>query len=193
MTAPASPSKLSWLMSFTGLIPLALTLPLLFLHLWTLGILVSFVSAILIISYHLQRRQGVTSLDMLSLGFVVVNAVLYFGFHTTILFEYLDTIIYTLLFGQVLLAQVRGESWTVQYAKRSVAPELWTTRPFLAANRFISLGWGTCFLLCALVSLWHTLGAWQVLIPIVVLVSMAILTPRLAQWYGRRIAGSPPM
>ena len=44
MTAVASPRKLAWLMSFTGLIPLALTLPLLLLHLWMLGIAVSAVS-----------------------------------------------------------------------------------------------------------------------------------------------------
>lgn len=37
MTAVASPRKLAWLLSFTGLIPLALTLPLLLLHLWMLG------------------------------------------------------------------------------------------------------------------------------------------------------------
>ena len=191
MTAVASPRKLAWLMSFTGLIPLALTLPLLLLHLWTLGIVVSAVSAILVISYHLQRHQGVTSLDILSLGFAVVNGILYLGFHTTILFEYLDTIIYTLLFGQVLHAQMRGEPWTVQYAKRTVAPELWTTRPFLAANHVISIGWGVCFLFCALLSLWHGLGAWQVLTPAIVLASMAMLTPRVSRWYGRRMAGLP--
>ena len=189
MTAVASPRKLAWLMSFTGLIPLALTLPLLLLHLWTLGIAVSAVSAILVISYHLRRHQGITSLDILSLGFAAANGILYFGFHTTILFEYLDTIIYTLLFGQVLYAQMRGEPWTVQYAKRTVAPELWTTRPFLAANRIISLGWGACFLCCALVSLLHALGGWQVLIPAMVLATMAMLTPCVSRWYGRRVAG----
>jgi hypothetical protein len=129
----------------------------------------------------------VTSLDLISLGFAVANAVLYLGFHSTILIEYLDTIIYTLLFVQVLVAQVRGEPWTLQYAKRSVAPELWATRAFLETNRFLSICWGACFLSSAFISLWHMLGAWQVAIPALIMVGMAVLTPRLAQWYARRI------
>jgi hypothetical protein len=30
------------------------------------------------------------------------------------------------------------------------------------------------------------LGAWQVAIPALIMVGMAVLTPRLAQWYARR-------
>ncbi|MFN8486209.1 MAG: hypothetical protein U0350_01375 [Caldilineaceae bacterium] len=178
----------AWLVSFTGLIPLALTLPLLFLHLWLLCLVISGVSAGLVIAYHLRQGQGVSSLDLFSLGFAVVNAVLYLGFHTNVGFEHLDTIMYTLLFGQVLLAQVRGESWTMQYAKRSVAPERWRTRAFVEGNRTISLGWEGCFLASALISLWAALGIWRVLIPAGLLVSMALLTPTIARWYGRRLA-----
>ena len=190
MTIAATPLRASWLMSFTGLIPLALTVPLLVLHLWSLGILVNGVGALLIIAFHLRRRQGITGLDMLSLACAIANAVLYFGYHTTILLEHLDTVIYSLLAGQVLYAQLRGEPWTTQFAKRAVAPERWVTPEFLTANRLISLVWGACFLCCAGASIWGMLGAWRALIPAIMLVTTAVLTPRLARWFGRRITRS---
>jgi hypothetical protein len=187
MTTAATPRRVAWLMSFTGLLPLALTVPLLLLHFWALGIFVNGVGALIIIGFHLRRGQGITGLDVLSLACAIANAVLYFGYHTIILLEHLDTVIYSLLGLQVLYAQLRGEPWTIQFAKRAVAPELWATPEFLTANRGVSLLWGACFVCSAAVSLWRALGAWQTLIPAALLVSMAVFTPRLARWFGRHI------
>jgi hypothetical protein len=178
---------MKWLSSFTGLIPVALALPLLIFHLWAIATFVSGVSAIVVIAYHLREGQGVTSLDLLSLGFALLNVILYFGFHTAILFKYLDTAIYTLLLGQVIYAQILGEPWTIQYAKRSVPMERWSTPAFWKANQFITLIWGGCFLLCLILSLTPGIGVWHVLLPVVLLIGTAILTPRLSVWYARRI------
>ncbi len=185
------PRQYSWLASFTGLIPLGLTLPLLVLHSWPLAIAIGIVAALIVITYHLRRGQGVTSLDVFSLGFGLTNAVLYFGFGSTVLLRRLDTVFYSLLFGQVVLAQLRGVPWTVQYARRVVAPELWATRPFMAANQLVSSCWGACFLSCALVSL-APLGMGRTLIPVALLVGMAFMTPRLSRWYGHRVATRLP-
>lgn len=185
------PRQYSWLASFTGLIPLALTLPFLVLQLWRVAILVGTVAALIVITYHLRRRQGVTSLDVFSLGFGLTNAVLYFGFGSTVLLRRLDTVMYSLLFGQVVVAQMRGVPWTVQYAKRVVPPELWASGPFVAANRLLSTCWGACFLSCALISL-TPLGIGRTLIPVALLLAMAFMTPRLSRWYRERVATRQP-
>ncbi len=175
------------LLSFTGLIPMILVLPLLAFHLWSIATIVGGLSAILVIVYHLYQRQGVTSLDLLSVGFALLNVILYFGFHTAILFEYLDTAIYTVLLGQVVYAQIQGEPWTIQYAKRSIPAAQWHTSAFRSANRFISLVWGGCFSICLILSLLRGLGVWHTLLPAILLIGMAILTPSLSFWYAKRV------
>jgi hypothetical protein len=175
------------LFSFTGLIPMILVLPLLTFEMWAIATVVGGLSAILVITYHLYKRQGITSLDLLSLGFALLNVILYFGFHTAILFKYLDTAIYTMLLLQVLYAQIQGEPWTIQYAKRSIPSEQWYTSAFRSANQFISLIWGGCFLICLILSLLRGLGAWHILLPAILLIGMAILTPSLSFWYAKRV------
>jgi hypothetical protein len=175
------------LFSFTGLIPMLLVLPLLIFHLWAIATVVGGFSAILVITYHLHQRQGITSLDLLSLGFALLNAILYFGFHTAILFEYLDTAIYTTLLFQVIYAQIQGEPWTIQYAKRSIPSAQWHTSAFRSANRFISLVWGGCFFSCLILSLFRGLGVWHILLPAILLIGTAVLTPSLSFWYAKRV------
>jgi hypothetical protein len=58
------------LFSFIGLIPMVLALPPLVFHLWAIATVASGLSAILVIVYHLHKGQGITSLGLLSLGFV---------------------------------------------------------------------------------------------------------------------------
>jgi len=178
----------SALLSFTGLIPVALSIPILLFRLWTLGIMVGVVSTAVVIAYHLRKGQGITGLDLMSLVFGVGNAVLYFGFHNTVLLDHLDVLIYTLLFAQVAYAQVRGGSWTIQFARRSVAPELWNTTGFVEGNRFVSLLWAACFGLCDVAALAGPTDAIKLWVPVVLLVATGVLTPRLARWYGTRVA-----
>ena len=53
-----------------------LVLPLLAFHLWSIATIVGGLSAILVITYHLYQRQGITSLDLLSVGFALLNVIL---------------------------------------------------------------------------------------------------------------------
>lgn len=188
----AKPShSASMLMSFTGLIPVVLAVPILIFHLYALGIVVSLVSTALVIAFHLRKGQGITSLDLAALLFGIVTGVLYFGFHNTTLMDHLDAVFYTMLFAQVAWAQWRGEPWTVQYAKRSYPPELWTSPGFLAGNRFVSLLWGASFLACDIAALVGRNAVVRLYLPVVLLVGTAVLTPRLARWYGGRVVGVP--
>ncbi len=178
--------KPNLLLSFTGLIPVVLTIPILILHLWTISIIVTIVSAIIVISYHLVKKQGITSLDIFSLLFGLVNAVLYFGFHSTLILQHLDTVIYSILLLQVVFSLLQGKPWTEQYARRSVAAELWTTKPFHETNRFLTILWGIVFFACDLISLFVSSDLPRTLLPVILLVLLAVLTPRLSRWFAAR-------
>ncbi len=172
--------------SFTGLFPLVFSVPILIFRLWAVGIVVGIITSVCVIVFHLKQRQGVTALDIGTLLFGLVNAVLYFGFGNTFLVSHLDVLIYTLLFGQVAIMQLRGEAWTTQYAKRSVSPDVWETRAFREANRFSSLVWGAAFLLCDLAALFGPVALIRLYLPIALLVVTAVATPRLSQWRARQ-------
>ncbi len=178
--------KPNWLLSFTGLIPVVLAIPIIILQQWTLSIVVTLASALIVVIYHLSKGQGITSLDVFSLLFGVVNAVLYFGFHSTIILQHLAAAIYSILFAQVVYLLLCGKPWTEQYARRAVAPELWTTKPFHEANRFLSILWGIVFLVCDLMSLFIPNDALQTVLPVALLVLLAVSTPRLGRWFGAR-------
>lgn len=178
--------KPNWLLSFTGLIPVILAIPIIILHQWTLSIIVTLTSALIVIIYHLSKGQGITSLDIFSLLFGVINAILYIGFHNTIILQHLDTTIYTILFAQVVYSLLRGKPWTEQYARRTVAAEIWTTKPFHEVNRFLTTLWGIVFLGCSLMSLFIPNDMLRTILPVVLLVLLAASTPRLVRWFSAR-------
>lgn len=186
-----SATRGSMLLSFTGLIPVALSIPLLLAHQYALGIVESLVLTTVVMSYHLYRKQGVTGLDGMSLLFGVATAVMHWGFHNDVILAHLDTVVYALLVVQVVIAQLRGEAWTIQFAKRSIDPSLWNTPAFIRSNTFVSYVWGAVLVLCLLCSVAPiTSPVVHLWIPIVLLLGTGILTPRLARWYARRIGGT---
>jgi hypothetical protein len=111
--APAPQRPPSGRLGPIGLAPIALTLPLGFLQLWTIYIVAVIATSLLVISYRLLQRQGLNGLNALPLLFGVFNAVLYFGFHKTIVLQHLDIAIYTLLFLQAVSSLLWGEPCSV--------------------------------------------------------------------------------
>src|SRR3954466_12229115 len=75
---------------FTGLIPVVVMVPVLALNAYGLAVALALVSGAGVIVYHLARGQGVTSLDLILIGFGAVNAVLYFGFDDAVLLDHID-------------------------------------------------------------------------------------------------------
>lgn len=177
------------LLSFTGLLPVALSIPVVLAHQYALGIGVNLVLTVGVIGFHLSRRQGVTGLDALSLLFGVATAALHWGFRNDVILAHLDTAIYALLCAQVALARLRGAAWTTQFAKRGVAPALWDTPAFRAGNAFVSDVWGGALVVCLVCSMAPVASALVHLgLPIALLIGTGVLTPRLARWYGARAA-----
>ncbi len=105
----ASADKTHPLLAFTGLIPLILSLPLYILSLWTPAIIVGILLTLGVIVYHLRIGQGITSLDLLTLLFGIVNAVVYFGFKSGILNEHISVVIYSILLAQVVASLLHGD------------------------------------------------------------------------------------
>lgn len=139
-----------------------------------------------VIGYHLVRRQGITNLDFLSIGFAALTAVLYFGFDNKTIIENLDVAIYTLLVALLTLSLIRRRPWTAQFAKRVIPPELWGRPAFHTVNMRITALWAPAFVVCDLLALLAS-GPARRYAPIALLIITATLVPRIARWYRARL------
>ncbi len=182
---PQSNQALNWLINFSGIVILILTLPLFILNLWSVSIIVTIVLALAFVGYALLKGRKVGSLDVVWLTFGVINAVLYFGFKNTILLQHLDTLIYTVLLAMIVLSLIQRRPWTEQYARRTTPPEFWETKAFHSINFTITVVWGIAFLLCDLVSLLLDRGS-RAIVEAVILVVVAVMTPTLGRLLARR-------
>jgi len=179
----------SMLLGFTGLIPLVLMVPILLLHLYAVGIVEGLVVGAGVISYHASRGQGITTVDLLAVGFSACSAILYFGFSDETLIKHLDIAIYTLLATLVLLSLARQRPWTEQFAKRLVPPEMWNRPAFHVINMRVTALWAVAFTVCDLLALFGS-GPVRIYAPLGVLIATAVLVPRLARWYRARLLTS---
>lgn len=177
----------SLLLSFTGLIPLVLMVPILVLHLYAAGIIEGLAAGSGVMGYHLARKQGITSVDLLGIGFAGLNAVLYFGFGNRTIIANLDVAIYTLLVLIIVLSLIRQQPWTTQFAKRTVPRQMWDRPAFHTINMKITAIWAIAFMACDLIALLGS-GSTRRYTPIALLTVTAALVPRLARWYRARLA-----
>jgi hypothetical protein len=171
----------TWLLSFTGLLPVLLSVPLVLQGLWVPALLVGLLANLAVIAYHLRRGQGVSSLDAVSLAFNATNVVLFFGFGIAVLLEHLDACVYALLVAQVAWGFVRGVPWTMQFARRSTPAALWQTPEFLAANQVTSAAWFAAFLASFAMAVLLPSGSVRFLLPVALIGLTAVFTPRIAR------------
>jgi hypothetical protein len=171
----------SWLLSFTGLLPVLLSVPLILQGLWVPALMVGLLANLAVIAYHLGRGQGVSSLDAVSLAFNATNAVLFFGFGIAALLEHLDACVYALLVAQVAWGFVQGVPWTMQFARRSTPAALWQTPEFLTANKMTSTAWFAAFLASFAMAVLVPSGNVRFLLPVALIGLTAVCTPRLAR------------
>jgi hypothetical protein len=174
-----------WWQAFTGLIPVLVMVPILMAHAYTAGVVVAVAGSTLVVAYHLSRRQGITSLDVLALAFGLANLVLYFGFASTLLIEHLDAAFYSLLAAQSLASLLGRSPWTAQFTRRTVVPDLWDSEPFRAMNVLTTRVWGSCFLMCDIAAL--TLpDPSRVWAPVVIMIGTVLVSRRLGRRYLAR-------
>jgi hypothetical protein len=179
-----------WWQAFTGLVPVILMVPVLLAHAYLAGVVVAAVAAAAVVTYHVVRRQGVTPLDVLAVGFAVTNLVLYVGFDNTFLIHHLDAVFYTLLAGQSALSLVVGTPWTTQFTRRTVAPEFWEHPAFGEMNVLATRLWAVCFVACDVmaVTLPDPMRVWA---PVGLMALTVVLSRRLARRVlTRRLATS---
>jgi hypothetical protein len=150
---PATAGGAPWWLSFTGLIPVALILVPLLAGAWTIAIVVNLAASVGVIAFHLAKRQGVTSFDLLVLALGIVNAILWFGLGQTWLLTNFAVPLYALLALECALSIRRGAPWTAQFARRGVDPSLWETDGFRTVNEAATRHWARGFALCALLAL----------------------------------------
>jgi hypothetical protein len=170
-------SSSPWL-AFTGLLPVVLMVPILIVHAYAIGVIVAVVGCVGVVVYHLARRQGITSLDLLALLFAVLNVVLYFGLHNTWLIGHTAIVFYTVLALQCAVSLFRGDPWTMQFTRRVVDPEFVADPRFRGMNVRTTVVWTVAFVACdVLAVLVHgAAGTW---LPVVVL-ALAVVISRVS-------------
>ena len=179
----------SLLLGFTGLIPLVVMVPILLARLYAVGIVEGLVLGSGVIAYHLLRGQGVTSIDLMAIGFSTVNAALYFGFADRIVIANIDIAIYTLVVAMIGLSLIRRRPWTDQFARRMVPPSVWEDPTFRTINLWTSVLWAISFGACDTIAL-STGGTLRRFAPIALLVGTAAATPLLVRHLRARLTAS---
>jgi hypothetical protein len=176
------------LLPFTGLIPVLLMVPVLAFNLYAIAIMLGIASGALVIAYHLRRGQGVTSLDVLLLGFAGANAVLCFGFDNAVLVDHIDAVIYTLLAAMAAASLLTDTPWTTQFTRRVVSPAVWDRPEFLAVNRASTALWAVGFAVCDAMAL--ALGQpLRLYLPIATMVALAVVSRPLSRAHLARLLG----
>jgi hypothetical protein len=178
-----------WWQAFTGLLPVLLMVPILLAHAYTAGVVVATVAALGVVAYHLSRRQGITPLDVLALGFALTNLVLYVGFGNPFLIHHLDAVFYTLLAGQSAVSLLVGTPWTTQFTRRTVAPAFWDHPAFRDMNVVTTRLWAACFVACDVLALTlaDPLRVWA---PVGLMGLTVVLSRRLARQILTRRLGT---
>jgi hypothetical protein len=178
------------LLPFTGLIPVLLMVPVLAFNLYAIAIVLGIGSGALVIAYHLRQGQGVTSLDVLLLGFAAANAVLYFGFGNAVLVDHIDAVIYTLLAAMAATSLLTDTPWTTQFTRRVLPPAVWSRPEFLAVNRASTALWAVGFAACDAMAL--LLGQpLRLYLPIATMIGLAIGSRPLSRAHLARLLGVP--
>jgi hypothetical protein len=174
-------SSSPWL-AFTGLAPVVLMVPILIAHAYAAGVIVAVVGCVGVVVYHLVRRQGITSLDLLALLFAVVNVVLYFGLGNTWLISHVAIVFYTLLALQAAVSLFHGDPWTMQFTRRVVHPDFVADPRFRRMNLRTTAVWTVAFVACDVLSvLVHgAAGTW---LPVVVLALAVVISRVSARLY----------
>jgi hypothetical protein len=189
--AVQAPSRQAWWKGFTALFPLPLVVLILILHLWALGIVAGICTGTAVLAYHLWQRQGVTSLDVVTLSFGAVNAVLFFGWGITVLMADVGTVIFSVLLAQVLYSLARRKPWTMQFARRMVDPALAGTPNFVSVNMAATTLWAACFVICdaAVLALANAAG---LIVALAALAIAGIAIRPLVRWRVTRLGPDDP-
>ncbi len=185
MADGTNPGRGASLLAFTGLIPVLLILIPLIAGWWTAAIVINIVSSLAVIAFHLAKRQGVTTFDLLVLTLGIVNAILWFGFGNDLLLKNFAVPIYAILAIQALVSLRIGTPWTVQFAKRQVDSSMWSSPLFLAVNRTTTRWWVIGFTACALLSLLPQ--PWGSITSTVMLIITVVRTPKVAERARKRL------
>lgn len=188
MSARDVQSSSPWL-AFTGLIPVILMVPILLAHWYALGVVVAVVGCVGVVAYHLARRQGITSLDVLALVFAVANVVLYFVVGNEWLIEHVAVVFYTLLAAQCAVSLTRGEPWTMQFTRRVVTPQFAADPRFRAMNVRTTAVWTVAFAACDVLSLTvrGAVGTW---LPVGVMAGAVVVSRVTGRVYLTRSAST---
>ncbi|MBU0676116.1 MAG: NAD(P)H-dependent oxidoreductase [Proteobacteria bacterium] len=137
------------------------------------------IAATYTISYTLlaHKENQETKLDYAMVLFWLVGLVAMVLWQDTAIWLYNDhftSILYFTFFLVAALSLTRNvEPFTIPFAKRNSAPEVWQTEPFLAINQTMSMIWTGLFLVAFMVSLFPS-ALFKIIVPIGLMILIGI-------------------
>ena len=102
--------------------------------------------AAIILGVFQSKRFGEinTIIKVKVLYFLISIAILYF-FPQIDLVKLTQVFIYAILFVTTFISLLQKKPFTLQYAKKSVAPEFWEHPMFVSTNYWLTVGWAVTF------------------------------------------------
>ncbi len=94
-----------------------------------------------------SRDVKVKLLDWTVVAYFLIAGIATFILKSAIFPIYSSVVIWTLYAGVTWVSIVRGQPFSLEYARESAPREIWKTPAFLRANQVISVVWGMAFVI----------------------------------------------
>ncbi|MFZ5911262.1 MAG: FAD-dependent oxidoreductase [Chloroflexota bacterium] len=118
--------------------------------LWTIAILGGLAAAIIIVSWRWLKRRDVKTMEVVTLGYFIVHAVLTLALGSPFLKTYGPIANSLVLAGMAFFTLAMKDPFTYQYAKEDWDKSYWNDPAFIRINEIITGVWGGIFALNAL-------------------------------------------
>lgn len=114
--------------------------------LWTPAILGALLAAALLVVWRWFARRDLKSMEVVTLGYFAVHALLTLGLHSPLLKTYGPIANSLVLAGMAWGTLLAGSPFTYEYAREDWPRALWQNPLFRRTNQIITLVWGVIFL-----------------------------------------------
>lgn len=121
---------------------------------FTIGLLLAFGLFV----FQKRRFQEVNTIIKVKVVYFAISIGVVMVYPGINLYQYTQLLIYGILTLTTVLSLLVRRPFTLQYAKKTVAPELWTHPLFIATNYWMSVGWAATFAISFLFSLLYMVG-----------------------------------
>ena len=114
---------------------------------WAGAVVVGLIAAVCLVALEAAAHIQIKLLDWVFLSYFAIATVATFVIRSSAFPGYSSIVIWVLYAGVTWASILLGTPFSLQYARESTPPEVWSTPVFLRANQVISTVWGVAFTL----------------------------------------------